>query len=183
MNLIKRSKDLMYKQTIKNKSPTWLLTEIAVNKGEKLALRYGLDEQIIVSSLYLAHTIFNPIWKSEIQKNHTHLSANFVKPILNQWRVDQKDQEIIINSIEAHHGDIETETKEAEIVKNAKCYKFITLEGAKIYFEELKKRGDHEEEAKRKVIEKMKTKKKLLTLPECIKEASINCKKIQEEFK
>jgi len=32
MNIVALSKELMYKQTQKNKAPAWLLTEIAVKK-------------------------------------------------------------------------------------------------------------------------------------------------------
>ncbi len=183
MGLIEQSKELMQERTEKNKAPAWPLTEIAVEKGRELAKRYDVDEELIISALYLAHTVFDPIWKGEIQKNHHHLSANYVKVYLDKWGVDQSDQNIIINAIEAHSGQIETETREAEIVKNAECYKFITKKGAQIYFEELKKRGETEEEAKKKVIIKMEQKRKLLTLPECIEEANVNCIQIEEIFK
>lgn len=85
MDIVSLSKELMYKQTQKNKAPAWLLTELAVMKGSELAEKYSVDKRLVLSSLYLAHTVFSPIWKGDIQKNHPQLSASFVKKYLDTW--------------------------------------------------------------------------------------------------
>ena len=68
--MVELSKELMYKQREINKAPAWRLTELAIAKGKELARKYNEDERLILTSLYLAHTVFSPIWQGEIQKNH-----------------------------------------------------------------------------------------------------------------
>lgn len=182
LDIVNLSKELMYNQTKINKAPAWRLTEIAILKGKELAKKYEQDERLVLTSLYLAHTVFSPIWGGEIQKNHTKLSANFAKSYLDQWGVMKEEQEIILNSIEAHHNNIETKTEIAEIVKNAECFKFVTLEGSLIYLHEWGLRQVEYEEAKEKIIKKMEQNQSLLTLDGCIKEAEINCKEIRKLF-
>ncbi len=178
MDIVNLSKELMFKQTQKNKVPAWLLTELAIKKGKELSKKYNVDERLVLTSLYLAHTIFSPIWKGDIQKNHPKLSSEFIKKYLDEWGVDKNEQEIILNSIEAHHNKVPAKSKIAEIVKNAECFKFITIEGCLIFLHELGLRQVPFEEAIDKVIQKMEQKKSLLTLDDCKKEAEKNCNKI-----
>lgn len=110
-NIVELSKDLMYQQTQINKAPAWKLTELAIEKGKELARKYGEDEELIVVSLYLSHTVFSRVWMGEIQQKHPFLSAEFVKKYLIDWEVSEEKQKIILNAIEAHHGDIKTETR------------------------------------------------------------------------
>jgi len=182
MNIVNLSRELMRKQTQKNKAPPLLLTEIIIKKGKELSNKHSVDERLVLTSLYLAHTIFSPIWKGEIQKNHSKLSADFVKKYLDEWKVNKQEQEIILNSIEAHHGKVPTKSKIAEVVKNAECFKFVTVEGSLIWLHELGLRQVPFEEAVDKVIEKMEQKRNHLTFPDCIKEAEENCNKILEIF-
>ena len=182
MNLVEMSRDLMYQQTQLNKAPAWRLTELAILKGKELAQKYQEDERLILTSLYLAHTVFSPIWAGEIQQNHTNLSAEFSQKYLDEWQVPRKEQKIILNSIQAHHDKVKVETKIAEIVKNAECFKFVTVEGALIYLHEWGRRQVEYEQARQKVLQKMEQKRKLLTLDECVKEAEENCQDFRNIF-
>jgi len=182
MDIVRLSRKLMQEQTGKNKSPAWLLTEIAVKKGEELSRRYIVDEKIVVTSLYLAHIVFSPEWQDNTQKNHPELSSNFAKPYLKKWKVSAFNQGMILNSIEAHHNKVPCQTKTAEVVKNAECFKFVTVEGCSIYLHELGLRGINFHEAVERVIKKMKQKKSLITLKDCKKEAEKNCKDISKLF-
>lgn len=181
-NIVKFSRELMYRQTRKNKAPAWLLTELAIQKGKELARKYKVDEKLVLASLYLSHTVFSPIWHGRIQKKHPKLSADFVRPYLKKWGVALEERKIIINSIEAHHNQVATKYKIAEVVKNAECFKFVTLEGSLIWLHEAGRRGYSFKEAAAKVFAKMEQKRKLLTLKDCKKEAERGCKKIVEIF-
>ncbi|MEI6426011.1 MAG: hypothetical protein WCO66_01525 [Candidatus Absconditabacteria bacterium] len=182
IDVIESSRKLMYKQTEINKAPARLLTEIAIKKGQELCKIYNIDETLVLVSLYLAHTVFSPIWDGETQKNHPELSAKFVKQYLDDWSVSKDDQLIILNAIEAHHNKIPTNSIVAEIVKNAECFKFISIEGSLIWLHELGLRQVPFDESVDKVIQKMGQKKQLLTLERCKLEAEINCNKILEIF-
>ncbi|MFA5022004.1 MAG: hypothetical protein WC508_02925 [Patescibacteria group bacterium] len=177
-----KAKKLMCQQTKKNGAPAWLLTELAVAKGEQLAKIYKVDKNLVKVSLYLAHTVFDKKIGGRIQSNHYNLSAKFVKPYLNQWRVNAKDQQTIINAIEAHHGKVKTKSLIAEVVKNAECFKFVTLEGCLILLHEMGRRGYPFDYSIEYVIKKMKDKNKLLTLKDCKVEADKNIKIILSIF-
>jgi len=127
--------------------------------------------------------VFSPEWHGKIQKNHPELSSNFVKKYLEEWDINKKEQEIIFNSIKAHHNKIPIKSKVAEIVKNAECFKFVTIEGCLILLHEFGLRQIPFKEASRKVIQKMEQKKSLLTLIDCIKESEKNCNIIVKIFK
>jgi hypothetical protein len=182
MDIVQRSRKLMYTQTKKNKAPAWLLTELAVQKGTELAKKYKVDEKLVVTALYLAHTVFSPVWDGEVQQHHPELSAKFVKPYLNKWGISQKEQEIILNSIETHHAKVPGKYKISEVVRNAECFKFVTLKGSLIWLHECGLRGYPWKESVDKVLQKMEQKRKLLTLQDCKKIAETNCKIIRHLF-
>lgn len=181
--IVEKAKNLMYEQTMKNGAPAWKTTELGIEKGKELSKKYNVNEKLVLISLYLQHTIFSPIWQDDVQKNHPKLSAEFSKEYLIKWKIPEEEQKIILNAIEAHHNKIPTESMVAEIVKNAECFKFVTVQGALIYLHELGLRGIKFDEAVEKVLLKMEQKRKLLTLEDCIKEAEENCKHIEELFK
>ncbi len=182
-DIVKLSEELMRKQTQVNKAPAWLLTELAIKKGKELSKKHDVDERLVLTSLYLAHTIFSLVWQGNIQENHPELSSEFVKKYLDEWSVDKNKQEIILNAIEAHHNKVPTKSKIAEVVKNAECFKFVTVEGSLIWLHELGIRQIPFKEAVDKVIQKMEQKKSLLTFDDCIQEAEKNCNKILELLK
>jgi len=134
---VRLSKELMREQAMKNKAPSWLLIELAVSKGKELSMKYNVDESLVLSSLYLAHTVFDPGWKGEIQHNHTTLSSTFAKKYLDERSVDHERQDIILNAIQAHHNAIPCQTKVAEVMKNAECFKFVSVEGSLIWLHAL----------------------------------------------
>ncbi len=182
MDIVRLSKELMREQTQKNKAPSWLLTEIAIKKGKELSKKHDADERMVLASLYLAHTVFSQVLKGDIQKNHPGLSSGFARKYLDKWDVDSDEQEIIINAIEAHHGNVPAKSKVAEVVRNAECFKFVTVEGSLIWLHELGTRQIPFKEAVGRVIQKMEEKKSLLTLKDCIREAEENCNRILELF-
>ncbi|MFH0829257.1 MAG: hypothetical protein V1907_03705 [Candidatus Kerfeldbacteria bacterium] len=176
------SKSLMLRQTKKNRAPAWVLTEHAVIYGRKVARRYGVDADLVVASLYLAHTVFSPIWSGRVQRNHERLSSNFVVPYLRKWRVAPKDIVLLQNAIEAHHDHVRGTSKLAEVMKNAECMKFVTVEGALFYFHELGRRGWSPKLSAKRVLLKMKQKLGYLTLPDCISIAKKNRRAIEQLF-
>lgn len=168
----------MKEQTKVNLAPAWLLTEIAVEKGRELAKKYECDEEVVVAALYLAHTKFDRVWGGPVQQKHPELSAEFVKKYLDEWNVSGEKQDMILNAILAHHDKVPTKSKEAEVMKNAECYKFITVKGSLILLHELGIRGVPYKEAALKVIQKMEQKLLFLTLDECVEDGKNNKKEI-----
>ena len=168
---VEQSKQLMQRQTKKNGAPAWRLTEMAVAKGEELAKKYKVDSELVVTALYLAHTIFSKIVQDDIQKNHEELSAKFAEKYLKKWKVPAAKREIILNAIRAHHNKVNAESKIAEVMKNAECFKFIQVEGALIHLHHLGTRGIPFEKAARIVEAKAKQKFDYISLKEIKGEA------------
>ena len=147
VDIVEESRKLMKQSILKNDAPSWLLTELVVEKGKELANKYNADEELVITSLYLSHIVFSKGLKDEIQQQHVKLSSEMAKKYLDQWQVPEEKQDIIINTIEAHHGKVPTKSKEAEIMKNAECYKFITVKGCLILLHDLGRREHSFEEA------------------------------------
>ncbi|MEI7961161.1 MAG: hypothetical protein WCI04_02390 [archaeon] len=173
----------MYNQTVKNKSPAWLLTELAIDEGRELSKKHHVDERLVLTALYLAHTIFSQEFGGDIQKSHPALSAEFAKKYLDKWGVNNVEQGIILESIKEHHtlGGL-NKSKIVEVVKNAEGFKFVTVEGSLIWLHDLGRRQVPFDEAVEKVIKKMEQKMRLLTLSDCIEEAQQNCLVIRNIF-
>lgn len=103
IDIVRKSRELMKEQTKRNNAPAWPLTEMAIEKGRELSKKYNVNEKLVLTSLYLAHVVFNPVWKGSIQKHHPKLSAGSIKKYLDEWKVPVGEQKIILNSIEARH--------------------------------------------------------------------------------
>lgn len=169
--LIRQSKALMHRKTFENGAPTWALTELAVAKGEELAKKYHVDRELVVAALYLAHICFSKKINGKIQGNHEELSARSAEKYLKRWKVGPRKTMIILNAIRAHHEKVKAESKIAEVMKNAECFKFLTVEGAVIYLHDLGRRGLSLSDAVRQVRHKAKQKLGYISLPGIKREA------------
>jgi hypothetical protein len=187
-DIVKLSKELMQDSTKKNGAPPWSLTEIAISKAIELSEECNLTEhekELVLTSLYLSHIVFTDKFEGEsakIRRQHPNLSAELAEKYLNKWGVSEDDSFIILNAIRSHHAGTEMKSKVAEVMRNAECFKFVTLKGSLIWFHELGRRGRSYEDSVDKVINKMEQKRNLLTFPSSIKEAENNCIRIREIF-
>lgn len=183
-NAILEARELMYSQTIKNKAPSWLLTELAQEVGSKLAEEFKVDKNIVLLTLYLQHLVFDSAVGGEVQKNHPDLSAKYVidNKLLEKWNIPNEDKLVIIEAIKSHHKKEKSENLIVEVIKNAECQKFITVKGALIWLHELGLRGYDFNKAKELVFYKMNQKKSLLTLEKCVKMGDLSCNEIIEMF-
>jgi hypothetical protein len=179
-DIVKKAKDLAYKQYLKNKAPAWYLTEIAVSKGVELSAKYKVDKNLVAASLYLAHVVFDPVRGSDTQKNHEKLSADFAKKYLDKWRISANKQDIILNSIESHHNKVRCGSLTAEVVKNAECFKFLSVEGCMIFMHTLGDRKTSMKDSFEYLLYKINQKYSYLTLDECKKEADKNISRIHK---
>lgn len=169
-NIIAAARRYMGQRTKQNKVPAWLLTEIAIAKAKELFLYYPkANKQIVLAALYLAHTHFG----IERRQQHGHVvkSAALAKKFLKKFRVSQEFTNKVINSIEAHHGHVPCESVEAEIVKNAEAFKFLTLKGALVMLHDCGIRGWNFEKSRDYTLFKMEQKYKSVTLSRCKREA------------
>lgn len=181
---IDSAQNLMYEQTQKNKAPSWLLTCLAQEVGAELADEFGVDKNIVLLTLYLQHLVFDSITGGEIQKNHPNLSADYVvnNRLLEKWNIPVEDRKVILEAIRVHHKKEINPNLIIEVIKNAECQKFVTVNGALIWLHELGLRGYDFEKSKDLVFYKMNQKKSLLTLKECVDRGNESCDKIISMF-
>ena len=135
-------------------------------------------------TLYLQHLIFDSIIGGKVQKNHHNLSANYVEEnnFLEKLNIPIEDRKVILEAIRVHHDKTVNSNLIIEVIKNAECQKFVTLEGALIWLHELGLRGFDYEKSKELVFYKMNQKKELLTIKKCVERGEDSCKKIIEMF-
>jgi len=183
MSIIEEARKLMQRQTKKNQAPAWTLTELAIKKGKDLARKYKVDQEIVLLALYLAHLVFSKVPKGKIQRTHEILSLKPAQQFLEKNHFPKDKQKIVLNAIAAHHGKVPFLSKEVEVMVNAECFKFVTVEGCLIYLHELGQRGYNYQKSVELVFYKMNQKRKLLTLSDCKKEAARNIKIIKGIFK
>ncbi|MFA6427968.1 MAG: hypothetical protein WCW02_00285 [Candidatus Buchananbacteria bacterium] len=180
-DIVKAAKEYMKRQTKKNRAPAWALTKIAVSKAKELFKCYAVDKKVVLTALYLAHLQFGEQLRQ--QKNHDFKSAKLAANFLEKFLVDKSFKAKVLNAIKAHHNKIKTRSLEAEVVKNAEAFKFLTLAGVKIMYQEALRRGYGTKEAKDYALLKMRQKYQLVTLPCCKKEAFKNRQLIIKFFK
>ena len=154
----------MQERTKVNGAPAWGLTELTVEKGRMLAKEYGVDESLVATASYLAHIVFSKERDSEIMKNHMFLSAKEAEEKLLGWGADTDIAQKVKRAIELHHTPTNTKDLYFEVVKNADCFKFLSIEGMRVFLEDLKERGMSEDEAQEYAKYKVKQKYGYLTL-------------------
>jgi hypothetical protein len=181
-SIVAKARALMKNRTLINKAPAWALTEIAIEKGRQLSKLYKVNEDLVLAALYLAHIAFSTKFKGKIQQRHEEFSAKLAEKYLKQWKVSQSEIRIILNAIRAHHGKVPTESKVAEVVKNAECFKFLTVKGELILLHDMATRYMPFLEAVAFAKYKAKQKMGYITLKEVKPEAERNYKQILKIF-
>jgi hypothetical protein len=182
-SVVRKARELMRRRTRINGAPSWLLTEMAVAEGARLAGKYRVDAVLMQVALYGAHTVFSPVWQGRVQSRHEFLSAKFMAPHLKKWGATPEESALVLNAIQSHHDSGAALSKFAVVMRNAECVKFVSLKGALVTFHEFGLRGLPMREAAEKTLAKMRQKRKLLTLPDCKKRATWNCRQIEKIFR
>jgi HD superfamily phosphodiesterase len=158
--------------------PPFPHTELVVKKGEDLARRLNADEKIVVVSCYLMDIALGKAVKEGRQQEHVKMGVDMTAEFLAKFDFSAEDKGKILNSIAAHHGQIDHNCIESEIVKNADNYRFLDPTGAMLsLFYHLKDRTF--KQAIDILKEKLEEKYKLVTLDICKKEADENYKIIK----
>lgn len=98
------------------------------------------------------------------------MSVEATQGFLEKFELDKETKEKIINCVEAHHAQVPFICKEAEIVANADCYRFIHPKGVFDFFTGLGKRDLNFDEVLNYVEEKLDEKYKILSLEICKQE-------------
>ena len=180
MDIIEEARELSREMIEKYGLPTIEGTELIVKKGQEFARKLNADEKIVIISCYLMDSGLGKAFQQGKIKEHIIMGIEIAKEFLNKFDLSEEDKEKIINSITAHHGEVEHICIESEIVKNADNFRFLTpTRIAKTIFNGRDYGRDFKgtiEFLKSKVEEKYN----LVTLDVCKEEAEENYKVIKE---
>lgn len=103
-------------------------------------------------------------------EEHVRMSAEYAEDILDKHKVDEKQKQLLLNCVLAHHGNVPYESLEAEICANADCYRFLHPKGVFTFIQTVTKRGKNQNEAIDMVLAKLEEKHNILSLDICKQE-------------
>ena len=114
--------------------------DISLEKGEMLAEEYHANVDLVLIGILLMDIKLSEAMKLNKGPEHPKMGSDFAKEFLKDYDLTDDERNIIINSIEAHHGKVPYESIEAEVCANADCYRFIHPLGVFTYAGMLAKR-------------------------------------------
>lgn len=128
-NIIKEADNWARKEIEKYGYPPLALYEIANKKGQELAEKNGADKEIALLGTILMDIKLGEAKEKGLLKEHAKYCAKATREFLKDKEISEEIKEKIINCAEAHHKQVPFKCKEAEVVMNADCYKFLDLNG------------------------------------------------------
>ena len=99
--------------------------DISLEKGKMLAEYYNVDVDLVLIGIIFMDIKLGEAMELSKVSEHVKMGVDFTKKFLKDYDLSAEEKKIIINSIEAHHGEVPFESIEAEICANADCYRFI----------------------------------------------------------
>lgn len=181
--IVEKAKELALAEIKKTGLPIPEHFNLANSKGQELAEKLGGDKDIILLGTMLMDLKLGECLQEGKLPEHIRRSSDEAKKFLEQFKIDQKTKNKIINCIEAHHRTIPFTCTEAEICANADCYRFLHPRGIFAYLASLGKRLDNLNDILAQLELKMDEKMKTLTLALCKKELQPHYKSFKEYIK
>ena len=165
--IIEKAKQLAEKES--GKKVRTLFT-IANEQGQILAKKLGANQEIVaLGTLFMDLKLKQAMAENRIE-DHTEMSYNAAKEFLDQFELDSKTKEKILNCVKEHHGVKEFSCIESEICCNADCYKFLHPKGILQYIHILMERNENFLEAITGAESKLEEKHNILSLDICKEE-------------
>ena len=177
--LIKKAEKLALSEIKKYNAPSVFNFNLSNKKGQLLAGKYKARKDIVLLGTVLMDLKIGQALSENRLKEHIKLSSTAAKNFLEKEINDKKIIETILNCVEAHHGTIKYESKEAEIVANADCYRFLTINGFLRVIADFSREGMPFNEAIKLAEEKAEEKWSIISLPEAKNELEPDYKLIK----
>ena len=144
--------------------------DISLEKGKMLAEEYNAYIDLVLIGILLMDIKLSEAMRQGKGQNHTKMASDFAKEFLKNYDLTDKEKNILINSIEAHHGKVPYESIEAEVCANADCYRFIHPLGVFTFIGVLAKRDLPFEDQIKGLKAKLDEKYNILSLPKAKEE-------------
>jgi hypothetical protein len=157
--------------------------DISEKKGQELAEKLGADKDIVMAGTALMDVKLGQALSEGKIKEHVKMSSDAAKEFLEKYDLDEDTKKKIINCVEAHHGKVPFECKEAEICANADAYRFLHPRGFFYYFVLLGEREKDYNKILDQVEAKLEEKWNVLSLDICKEETEEYYKTFKQYLK
>jgi len=128
--LINSAKEIAYEDSEKNGVPSKFQIDFAVEKAQFLANKLGANEDVCILGAYLMDCKLGTAYIAGNLGKHVSLSKDEAEMLLSKDKdITDTEKNNVIQCVLQHHGSSGFYSKEAEIVCNADCYKFISIKG------------------------------------------------------
>ncbi len=128
--LIKAAQEYAYNTSDTYGTPTRANIDISVEVGQRLADGLNGDKNVTALGNYLADCMLGYAIKEDIQNKHIELSRQKAEEIMGSFpEVTSEEKENILQCVLEHHGKDKFYSLESEIVCNADCYRFASVQG------------------------------------------------------
>jgi hypothetical protein len=145
-------------------SPDMEIFDISLDHGVRLASKLQANVNLVKIGVSMMDLKLGQSIKEGRVGEHIKMSVDAANDFLADKDIDASDKEVIINSIEAHHGGVEFNSIESEICTNADCYRFLHPRGIFVVFNIFKSRIKDTQKSLVMLDEKMEEKMNLMTL-------------------
>ena len=183
MDIVEESEKFALEEIEKYGWPRRIAFDIANSKGLQLGRQLNADSTIVQAGTRLMDIKLGQALDEGRIKEHVRMSVEAAKEFLKKFDVDEKTKTKILNCIEAHHGTVSFICKEAEIVANADCYRFLTPKGFLDALISYGKMGLGLDDALNRIEEKVEEKIRIVSLDICRKELDKNYLQIKDFLK
>lgn len=183
MDIIEESERFALEEIEKYGWPRRVAFEIANSKGLYLARELNADSLVVQVGTRLMDVKLGQAISENRINEHVKMSAEAAKEFLKKFDIDEKTKTKILNCVEAHHGEVSFICKEAEIVANADCYRFLTPKGFLEALISYGKMGLSLDEALKRIEEKVEEKRRMVSLDICRRELDKNYLQIKDFLK
>jgi len=158
----------------KNGSPSVVNFETANREGQRLAEELGIDKETVLLGTILMDLKHGEAKKQNKLDDHVDMSAEAADNLMIEYNLDEDTRKIVKNCILGHHGNVTFQTKEAEVVMNADCYRFLLPRNVLLFIHEMMSDGKSIEDAVAFAASKVEEKKALVSLDITKEELSQN---------
>ena len=89
-----------------NIPPAKIHLDLSLEKGEMLAKEYHANLDLVLIGILLMDIKLSEAMKLGMGPEHPKMGKEFAKEFLKDYDLTEEEKDIILNSIEAHHGKV-----------------------------------------------------------------------------
>ena len=128
--LIEAAKKQAYSDSDTYGTPTRFNIDLSVQVAQRLVFELNANKNIVVVGSYLADCMLGHAISQNSISKHIEFSRQKANEIISRFpEVSPEEKENILQCVSEHHGKDKFYSLESEIVCNADCYRFASVQG------------------------------------------------------